>query len=81
MSKARTVSVSERAHGHLRLLALQRKRPMGKVVEDLVEREITELANVWTSPEGLLLQQKALAAVWNDPALDVYGRPARRARR
>lgn len=33
---------------------------------------IDDIANVWTGPEGLRLQQKALAASWDDPALDVY---------
>ncbi len=37
-----------------------------------VDRELAELANPWTSPEGLLLQQAVLARVWDDPALDVY---------
>jgi hypothetical protein len=45
---------------------------MGQTVEDLVAEELAELANPWTSPEGLWLQQKALGEVWDDPALDVY---------
>ncbi|MBI3997686.1 MAG: hypothetical protein HY355_01545 [Armatimonadetes bacterium] len=45
---------------------------MGEVVEALVAEELAELANPWTGPEGLWLQQKALAEVWDDPALDVY---------
>lgn len=42
------------------------------VVEDLVDRELTDLANPWTGPEGLRLQQRVLREVWNDPALDAY---------
>jgi hypothetical protein len=45
---------------------------MGQVVEELVEQELADLANPWTSPEGLLLQQDVLAQAWDDPALDVY---------
>ncbi len=45
---------------------------MGQTVEELVDEELAELANPWTSAEGLWLQQKALAEVWEDPALDVY---------
>jgi hypothetical protein len=45
---------------------------MGKVVEELVDQELADLINPWIATEGLMLQQKALAAVWDDPALDVY---------
>jgi acetoacetate decarboxylase len=45
---------------------------MGRVVEELVEEELTDLVNPWAGPEGLMLQQEVLAAVWDDPALDVY---------
>jgi len=72
MPRAKMVYVSEQAHRRLRLLAAQRNRPMGRVVEELVEEELADLVNPWTGPEGLMLQQKALAAVWDDPALDVY---------
>ncbi|MGH7432919.1 MAG: hypothetical protein ACREJL_04110 [Candidatus Methylomirabilales bacterium] len=41
-------------------------------MEELVEQELADLANPWTSPEGLLLQQDVLGRVWDDPALDVY---------
>lgn len=41
-------------------------------MEELVEQELPELANPWTSPEGLLLQQDVLTRVWDDPELDVY---------
>jgi acetoacetate decarboxylase len=37
-----------------------------------VEQELADLANPWTSPAGLLLQQHVMARVWDDPALDVY---------
>ena len=72
MSRAKMVYVSEQAHRRLRLLAARRNRPMGRVVEELVEEELTDLVNPWAGPEGLMLQQKVLAAVWDDPALDVY---------
>ena len=41
-------------------------------MEELVEQELPDPANPWTSPEGLLLQQDVLTRVWDDPALDVY---------
>jgi len=72
MPATKMVYVSEQAHQHLRLLAARRNRPMGKVVEELVDQELADLINPWTATEGLMLQQKALAAVWDDPALDVY---------
>jgi len=72
MARVKMVYISEEAHARLKLLAAHRKRPMGKVVEELVDYEIDDLANLWTNPEGLALQQKALALVWDDPALDVY---------
>jgi hypothetical protein len=72
MPSDKIVYVSAEAHRRLKLLAAQRNRPMGQTVEDLVAEELAELANPWTSPEGLWLQQKALAEVWDDPALDVY---------
>ncbi len=40
-------------------------------MEELVEQELPELANPWTSPEGLLLQQDVLGRVWDDLALDM----------
>jgi hypothetical protein len=69
MPSDKIVYVSAEAHRRLKLLAAQRNRSVGQTVEDLVAEE---LANPWTSPEGLWLQQKALAEVWDDPALDVY---------
>ncbi len=48
---------------------------MGDVVDDLVKQEFAELVNPWTGPEGLQLQQKVLADIWDDPALDVYNDP------
>lgn len=72
MPNDKIVYVSAEAHRRLKLLAVQRNRSMGQTVEDLVAEELAELANPWTSPEGLLLQQKALTEVWDDPALDVY---------
>jgi len=72
MPRGKMIYVSEEAHRQLRLLAARRERPMGEVVANLVERELADLVNPWTSAEGLLLQQKVLADVWDDPALDVY---------
>lgn len=72
MPRAKMVYISEEAHQRLKLIAARRNRPMGQVVEELVEQELVDLANPWTSPEGLLLQQHVLARVWDDPALDVY---------
>jgi hypothetical protein len=66
------IYVSEQAHGRLKLLAARRNRPMGEVVEELVAQEVADLANPWTTPEGLILQQNMLARIWDDPALDVY---------
>jgi hypothetical protein len=66
------VYLTPQGHQRLKLLAARRNLPMGRVTEDLIERELAELANPWTSPDGLLLQQAALAKVWADPALDVY---------
>ncbi len=72
MPRAKMVYISEGAHRRLKLIAARRNRPMGQVVEELVEQELADLANPWTSPEGLLLQEHVLARVWDDPALDVY---------
>lgn len=72
MPRGKIVYVSEEAHRRLKLLAARRNRSMGQTVEDLVAQELADLANPWTSSEGLWLQQKALAEVWDDPALDVY---------
>ena len=65
--------LSASAHQRLKVLAAQRQRPMGKLVEELVAREAAELASPWLSAEGLALQGRALASGWSDPALDVYG--------
>jgi predicted DNA-binding protein len=70
--RPKTVYVSDKAHQRLRLLAARRGRTMGEIVDELVSHELAELANPWTSPEGLWLQQQALADVWSDPALDAY---------
>ncbi|MBI3015894.1 MAG: hypothetical protein HYY65_12755 [Candidatus Tectomicrobia bacterium] len=72
MPRGKMVYVSEEAHRKLKLLAARRNRPMGEVVEELVGQELADLLNLWTSPEGLMLQQKLLAQIWEDPALDVY---------
>ena len=72
MTRAKMVYISEEAHQRLKLLAARRNRPMGQVVQDLVEQELVDLVNPWTSQEGLLLQQHVLARVWDGPALAVY---------
>ena len=72
MARGKIVYVSEGAHRRLKLLAARRNRSMGQTIEELVAEELAGLANPWTSPEGLWLQQKALAEVWDDPSLDVY---------
>ncbi len=72
MSTRKIVHISPEAHRRLKLLAARRGRSMGELVARLVEQELTDLANPWSGPEGLWVQQKALATVWSDPALDVY---------
>ena len=72
MPRAKMVYISSDAHRQLRLLAAQRDRPMGEVVATLIGQELADLANPWTGPDGLLLQEQMLAKVWDDPALDVY---------
>jgi hypothetical protein len=66
------VYVSPAAHQGLKLLAARRNRPMGEVVAELVDQELADIANPWVTPQGLALQQRALARLWDDPALDVY---------
>ena len=72
MPKTKMVYISKEAHRQLKLLAARRSRTMGEVVQELVNQEVVDLANPWTSPEGLTLQQTVLARVWDDPTLDVY---------
>lgn len=72
MPRGKKVPISETTHQRLEVLAARRKRPMGRMVEELVEREVDELSNPWLSSEGLSLKEKALEAVWGDSALDVY---------
>lgn len=72
MARSKMLYISARAHQRLKLIAARRNCPMGQVVAELVEQELADLANPWTSPEGLLLQEHVLARVWDDPALDVY---------
>lgn len=74
MPRGKMVYISERAHLQLKLLAARRSKPMGRVVEDLLDREAEDLASAWIGPEGLALQQRVLAHVWDDPALDIYNR-------
>lgn len=70
--RRKPIYVSSEAYRRLQLLAAPRGQTPGEVVEDLVRLELDESANPWTSPGGLWLQQKVLAEVWDDPALDVY---------
>lgn len=70
--RAKIVYLSAEAHHALKLLAARRNRPMGVVVAELVDHELADMTNAWTGPGGLTLQQKALAQVWDDPALDAY---------
>lgn len=72
MPRHKMVYISIDAHRQLRLLAARRNRPMGEVVATLIGHELVELTNPWTEADGLLLQERMLAKVWDDPALDVY---------
>jgi len=72
LPRGKIVYISEKAHQQLKLLAARRNRPMGDVVEGLIEQDLADLLNPWTGPEGLVLQQDVLARIWDDPALDVY---------
>lgn len=70
MPREKIVYVSQRTHRRLKVLAAQRNRSMGQLIDDLVAGELE--GNLWTGPGGLWLQQRALAEAWDDPALDVY---------
>lgn len=72
ISMQKIVYVSDQTHRRLKVLAARRGRTMGALVDELVEQEAAELGNIWTSPEGLAVQQATLAQVWEDPSLDVY---------
>jgi hypothetical protein len=72
MARQKMIYVTERAHQRLKILAARQDRPMGEVVEELVDREIDDLSSPWFSAEGMSLQEKALRDAWGDPALDVY---------
>jgi len=72
LARSKLVYIKPEAYRQLQLLAARRNRPMGEVVAALVEKELAELANPWTGPEGLLLQERVLARAWDDPPLDVY---------
>ncbi len=56
MPRGKPVYISEKAHQQLKLLAARRNRPMGDVVEELIEQDLADLSNPWTGPEGLILQ-------------------------
>jgi len=70
--RPKMVYLTPQGHRRLKLLAARRNLPMGKLMEELIDRELEDLANPWTGPDGLLLQQQVLAQAWSDPALDVY---------
>ena len=72
MSRGKMVYVSEATHQRIKILAARGNRPMGQVIEDLVDREISDLTNPWLATEGLGLQEKALNELWGDSSLDVY---------
>jgi hypothetical protein len=72
MASNKIVYVSKHVHMKLKILSAQRGRPMGKVLEELVESELEDLANPWVNPGGLSIQQEAVESVWDDPDLDVY---------
>jgi predicted DNA-binding protein len=72
MIREKMVYISADAHRRLKVLSARQSRPMGELVEELVEREAEVLSNPWASQAGLKLQQKALAEAWDDPEMDVY---------
>ncbi len=72
MARGKIIYVSAKTHRQLKFLATRHNRSMGQTVEELVAEQLADLSNPWTSAEGLWLQQKALAEVWDDPALDAY---------
>jgi hypothetical protein len=72
MPRGKIVYVAPEAHRRLKVLAARRGESMGELVARLVEQELADLTNPWIGPEGLWVQQKALAEAWSDPALDVY---------
>ena len=72
MPGQKLVYISPDTHRRLKLLAARRSRTMGEMVAQLVDEELTDLSNVWTSAEGLKLQERMLAKAWADPALSVY---------
>jgi len=74
MPRPKMIYLTAEAHQRLKLLAARRSRTMGAIVEEMVERELADVAGPWTGPDGLLLQQQVLAQAWSDPALDVYNR-------
>lgn len=72
MTRGKMIYISDNVHQNLKMMAARRRRTMGALVEEWVEREMSELANPWTGTGGLLLQQKAIEKLWSDPALDIY---------
>ena len=72
MPRAKMIYVSDTTHRRIKVLAARRNRPMGLVIEELIDREIADIENPWLATDGLSLQEKALEEVWGDSALDVY---------
>ncbi|MGH7563168.1 MAG: hypothetical protein ACREK5_01940 [Gemmatimonadota bacterium] len=72
MARDKMVYISDAAHRRLKILAARKNRPMGQVVEELVEREAEEFENPWLTPSGLRVQEMALGEIWGDPELDIY---------
>ncbi len=72
MPRGKMVYISEKAHQRLKLLAARRNRPIGDVVEKLIEQDLANLSNPWTGPEGLILLQHVLSQISYNPSLDVY---------
>jgi hypothetical protein len=70
--RGKVVYLTDEMRRGLKILAARCDRSMGQTVEELATAALAGLADPWTSPEGLWLQQEALAGVWDGPALDVY---------
>lgn len=72
MAGSKIVYISERVHKKLKIISAQRGRPMGKLIEEMVDAEMDDQTNPWLGPAGLNLQQTAAIDAWDDPDLDVY---------
>jgi len=72
MPDNKIVYISKHTHRKLKMLAAHRGRPMGRILEELIESELDDLASPWVAPGGLNLQQQAVESAWDDPDLDAY---------